>query len=697
MRNTVLLFSVSICPIVASTLTAADVTDWTKHPINQWVKQSPREGAPVPNFPYEGSGDYDPFTKRWIHHAGHDGIPQGFHTFVVDLDSGKWEQRFPPTSPPGVCCVDGTNAFDIANRRFVRFPGGSLGHGYQWSRGVKLKESAAWLYDTFENKWQNMRPPPYKEPEKNLSVGGLNSGAVYVPNYEITLTFGGQGSGGGKNALFAYDAYSNTLTHLKAENPPPARDGMGLAYDTRNDKLVMFGSQYSQDEKTWLYDLKTNKWEGLDLNPHPPAVKATKEYSTIPRMAYDPANGVVLCIAWLGDKGHETWSFDVGKKAWTKLNATTEPDQSKSRSRNLGFDSAHNVFILETSEAKTNKPQIWTYRLANSKPDSGPSPPTDLSVITEKGGKARLAWKPSASGTTKYEIYRGQGDEPWKVDFKRIGTSESTKFEDTGLEKGRGYTYHVKAIGNDGTPSGPSLRARTQIAIVPQPTIEIATRDIVSVQWTPSSAQDVIGYNVYRGTVHVRTVIKGNGTAWKDNDPEYAEPQVVQVRDIGDIVKLNKQPIANFQFGHQWPDNVDLLKTKSKASGDYKYAVYAYIVRSVNELGVESGPSPYALTIPSEPLNVMCREEGEIADVRWTKDPDLLLDGYHVYKLDGTWKIVRITVKPIKEPRIRHKVGKGQTRFWVTAVDVIGQEGQPSSPAWFNHSFRGFYTGEWHQ
>jgi hypothetical protein len=196
--------------------------------------------VPVPSFLYEGSGDYDPYTRQWIHHAGHDGIPQGFHTFTFDLDSGRWSQRFPPNSPPGVCCVDGSHVFDLASRRFVRFPGGMLGHGFQWSRGEKLKDSAVWLYDPAGNTWTNMRPPPYKEPEKYspLAVGGLDSGAVYVPNHEIVLSFGGQGAGGGKNTLFAYDAYANAFTHLKAANPPSARDGMGMAYDARHDKLV---------------------------------------------------------------------------------------------------------------------------------------------------------------------------------------------------------------------------------------------------------------------------------------------------------------------------------------------------------------------------------------------------------------------------------------------------------------------------
>jgi hypothetical protein len=76
----------------------------------------------------------------------------------------------------------------------------------------------------------------------------------------LVFSFGGQSSGGGKDSLFAYDTYANALYLLQAENPPEPRDGMGLAYDARRDKLVMFGSQYLVDEKTWLYDLKTNRW-----------------------------------------------------------------------------------------------------------------------------------------------------------------------------------------------------------------------------------------------------------------------------------------------------------------------------------------------------------------------------------------------------------------------------------------------------
>jgi hypothetical protein len=154
----------------------------------------------------------------------------------LDLATGVWEQQLPGTSPAGVCCVDGANVFDPAARRFVRFPGASLGHGYQWSRGVKLKDSAVWLYDLGSNRWTNMRPAPYRRPLNARDwLGSLNANATYDPNHELALSFGGQGNSGGTNNLYAYDAHANALHRLEAANALSPRDGCGLAYDARND------------------------------------------------------------------------------------------------------------------------------------------------------------------------------------------------------------------------------------------------------------------------------------------------------------------------------------------------------------------------------------------------------------------------------------------------------------------------------
>jgi hypothetical protein len=666
--------------------------DFADHPVNVWVKQSPRADAPSPKFGWEGSGGYDPYIGKWIHWGGHDGIPQGFHLFLWDPHTGVWEQRFPDTSPPGVCCVDGAETFDLANRRFVRFPGASLNHGWQWSRKVRLKNSAVWLYDPVASTWTNMRPPPYQEPEKYSKevLGSLNACGTYDDRHQVALSFGGQGAGGGMSNLFAYDAYANCLERLETENPPSPRDGSGFCYDSTNDCAVVFGSQYLTDEKTYIYRYATNKWEAHDLKPCPTARK-DGPYSTIPKMAFDSTNSVCLCLIWLGEKGgHETWAFDAAKLTWTKLSPPAQPEPSKSRARNLGYDRSLNLFFLETWSVG-GEPQVWTYRYRKSPAEAAIEPPTDLSCTTAEGGKATLSWTASPTPSVKqYNVYRAQAETPWLAQYARVGTVRQPSFEDSGLAKGKVYFYTVRAEDDDGRESRDSYHARTQPRVLLKPIVSILAPDRIEVTWNPHPAADVAGYNVYRGRVTVTTNTALN-KSWAFNDPPYADPVVDGVRDITDIQKLNDRRLTTPSY----TDDKVNLREPGPESGDYRYAVYVYILRAVNKLGTESGPSPYALTIPSEPQHVLLRERGRMAEIKWAANPERGIAGYRVYKYGNPMKLV--TQELIKGPAFTDDSAGSHGRYTVVAVDVLGQEGEPSTPVWHGQSYSGFFAGEWHQ
>ena len=664
--------------------------DSPTHPVNVWVKQSPTDKQPAPMFSWEGSGAYDPGSRKWIHFGGHDGIPQGFHLFTYDLDTNAWQQRFPQTSPPGVCCIDGANAFDVANGRFVNFPGGSLGHGYQWSREVKLARSAVWLYDSASNTWTNMRPAPYARPlTSSENIGGLDAGAAYDLANEVTYSFGGQGSSGGTNNLHAYDAYANKLTRIDAAGAPSPRDGMGICVDTKNGCIVVFGSQYASDEKTHLFRLATGKWETHDLEPRPDGKRA-KTYSTIPRLAFDSHNGVCLCLIRDDATGkHETWTLDVAKLKWTKMAPAVEPDASMSRSRNMSYLADRNVFLLDTNPAsqKGKGAEIWTYRYRDAPADARLAAPKSVEAVTD-ADRVTLSW-PAAAGAKQYRVYRASGAEPWQLDFEPIANVSETTYIDTTTTPGKSAFYVVRSVAG-GAESENSPRARSEPRVLLKPVVSVLAADKVEVTWNKHPARDIAGYNVYRGTVKVRTTLKGEPKPWRDNDPEYPEPMPVEVTDIVDVRKLNDKLVT----GTSYADAVELAKPGPE-SKDYKVAVYAYLVRTVNKLGVESGPSPYALTIPSPPTNVLVREKKNVAELKWDASPEKAIKGYNVYKLQGTWNIVRLTPQPIQETTFTHT--SGETRFWVVAVDALGQEGQPSSPAWHQHSYRGFYPGDWHQ
>ena len=61
----------------------------------------------------------------------------------------------------------------------------------------------------------------------------------------------------------------------------------------------------------------------------------------------------------------------------------------------------------------------------------------------------------------------------------------------------------------------------------------------------------------------------------------------------------------------------------------------------------------------------------------------------------------QVTDLPVSELEFGDdKMSKDTKRYWVVAVDALGQEGFPSAPVWRNRQYRKYYepfVGEWHQ
>ncbi|MFT3774972.1 MAG: kelch repeat-containing protein [Minicystis sp.] len=652
------------------------------------MQRSPAPKQPSPGLGWEASAAFDPKSKLWIHHAGHDGIPQGNQLFTFDLDTQVWAQRFPDNSPDGACVVDGAGAVDTLNDRFVRFPGGTLGHGYLYSRGVKLKQSKAWLYDVAHDHWTNMRPPPYdhEEPYSPLTLGYENAAATFDDRHGLFVHFGGINAGGGTNNLHLYDAYSNDWARMELANPPAPRDGSGLAYNAKNDVVVVFGGQYLDDGTTWVYRPGKMEWEGKMLSPRPPT-DITGSYSTIPKMACRTDADTCLAITWKDTI--ETWELDTKSWTWTKLDPEAIPTASKSRARNLAYDPWLDAYVLEqyTVDGLT---EVWTYRPPSAAEATGVQPPpSNLTVATTSTG-AELAWE-RAPGAVSYRVRRGQGKRAVETTLTDLATTNCPTYADTGLSPGETYHYEVVAVDAQGHESIRGARGRTEPRVLVEPVVSVLATTHVQVSWDAHPAADVVGYNVYRGLVTVNTVIKGKPAPWADNDPDYGKPYVSSVDSIGALTKLNDAPIAKTAFDDT---SVDLGK-KGPESKDYEFAVHAYVIRAVNRLGVESGPSPYALTLASEPRSVLLREQGGSAEIQW-KSLEKGLQGFMVYRLADTFTIVQeggmVSGTTVTVPGLA-----GETRFWIAAVDAIGQVGQPSSAVWYQHTYDGFFQGGWHQ
>ncbi|MCE7735342.1 MAG: hypothetical protein GPJ54_10725 [Candidatus Heimdallarchaeota archaeon] len=88
---------------------------------------------------------------------------------------------------------------------------------------------------------------------------------------------------------------------------PSARQHSAMAYDSFNDKMILFGGHNGSIlGDTWAYDYETNTWE--DMNPSTQPSPTWRH-----AMVYDPDIGKIVMFA-----GIETWTYDYQSNVWAQ-------------------------------------------------------------------------------------------------------------------------------------------------------------------------------------------------------------------------------------------------------------------------------------------------------------------------------------------------------------------------------------------
>ncbi len=446
------------------------------------------------------------------------------------------------------------------------------------------------------------------------------------------------GGEGSNEGTLIYDPARNEWRWPKPTTEPPGRSGGNMAYDEARKLHVLFGSQFTDDQHTWTYDVRRNEWRDMKPEVQPPTDKNDAV------LTYDPIHRVVLAIIkiTLGkdeDAKHElqTWAYDAGANRWQRMNPTAEPESSSNRARNLIFAPELNLAILENCTSKPREQQVWTYR-----------------------------------------------------------------FPDTAAAK---------------QTAAPAVTSRPASLLVEDGVVSVINAQRVEITWTaPSSGSTPAGYHVERAAVEVYS--DDQLKRLKSRTPPLAEPTVGAIRRIGPFQRLTQEPIKVTSF----VDTTVNLNEPLAIEGDpvfdrplhrehledsgreYRKAVFVYRIRAVDDQGKESGPSPALFTIPSSPQHVFSREDGKTCQLKWAANPEEGIAGYRVYRMDGRYDkdpVSRLTLEPRSETTFTDETaGKSARRYYIVAVDALGQEGFPSSPVWFQREWRDFYTpfvGEWHQ
>jgi hypothetical protein len=232
-------------------------------------------------------------------------------TWIYDVASETWREMKPSVSP---FRRQARLVYDAESDRTIQYCGvTNLDSGGIWDH------VDTWAYDQNANTWTQMKAQG--------PIDHFWCEMAYDSESDRIILFGGWNfpKDEGFQETWAYDYNTDTWTDMKPAVSPPGRNAHMMVYDSKADRIIMWGGGTSSsipedkdDRSVWAYDYNTNTWE-------------EKASTTGPAPRWWPAGayheGADRTIIYGGSMNGMTdmWAYDYNQNSWTQLNPSVIP------------------------------------------------------------------------------------------------------------------------------------------------------------------------------------------------------------------------------------------------------------------------------------------------------------------------------------------------------------------------------------
>lgn len=154
----------------------------------------------------------------------------------------------------------------------------------------------------------NLHPSGYSLPKQKLEKGISRAAMAFSAAWGLLLLTG---------MIASAQKPTTGWVPLELNTNPPPLEHAAYAYDTKRNKLIMFGGANYVNEQ-WIYKNETWEWDGKKwLNVSPPPEDSPKG-RTSTGMAYDEERGVIVLYGGYNKSSTlcDTWEWDGEKWRW---------------------------------------------------------------------------------------------------------------------------------------------------------------------------------------------------------------------------------------------------------------------------------------------------------------------------------------------------------------------------------------------
>lgn len=270
----------------------------------------------------------------------------------------------PPNGTAPSPRIDGTVAYDAANRRILLF-GGDDGRA----------RNDLWSYSLTEQRWQALTPTG------TAPAPRFGHTAILDPEGRQLVIFGGQASGFFSD-VWAYQIDTNSWRQLAPEQAGPSRRyGHSAIYDPARRRMVVshgFTSSGRFDD-TWAFNLTNNTWRDISPTSGRPLRRC------LHHAVLDSANQRMLlfggCASGFGPCPlNDLWAFDLVNGGWRQIQAS---GPSGREHYGVAFEDSTARMLLFSGSQGTN--DTWAFDARTNRWEELRPPGTPLARSRHQG------------------------------------------------------------------------------------------------------------------------------------------------------------------------------------------------------------------------------------------------------------------------------------------------------------------------
>lgn len=282
---------------------------------------TPNAGSGLPGALTAPALSYDPVRQVVVLFGGNDQSNVST-TDTWEFDGVNWT-RFVRAVAPSPRYYAGL-AYDQTSNRTMLFGGAFLPSG---------SSDQTWFWDGVS--WVQATPPGPRPSDR-------------VSSYSLVAAFGRPvlyGGYGGSPVTVLSDLWDWTGSswRLLSSGVPPTLTNYGAAYDSRRDRVVVFGGMTTNDPQTAAFSDETWEWDGAAWLKRAPVTSPSPRGRS--RLCYDEARSRVILFGGIDGQNNvwrDTWEWDGNN--WISVSPTVQPPASSDHG--LSYDAARHLSIL---------------------------------------------------------------------------------------------------------------------------------------------------------------------------------------------------------------------------------------------------------------------------------------------------------------------------------------------------------------